>query len=113
TDKMPLWINSADLFVFPSLQESFGIVQIESLACGRPVIAARNVGSVDVIRSEDVGIICNPGDAEALADAIRQGLNKEWDAGKILAYAERYSWETVVKEIMAVYTEILQESSRQ
>lgn len=107
TEDLPLWINSADLFVFPSLQESFGIVQIEALACGTPVIAARNAGSVDVIRTEDVGILCEPGDAGALAGAIRQGLERSWDAAKILAYVERYSWDNVVREILGVYATVL------
>lgn len=61
TEKMPVWINSADLFVFPSLKESFGIVQVEALACGKPVIAARNAGSTEVITSGDVGILCESG----------------------------------------------------
>jgi len=107
TTDLPSWINSADLFIFPSLQESFGIVQIEALACGRPVIAARNVGSVEVIRSDDVGILCEPGSAEALADAIRRGLGTAWDAEKIRAYAERYAWDNVVREILRVYKTVL------
>ncbi|HPD75532.1 MAG TPA: glycosyltransferase [Methanoregulaceae archaeon] len=107
TEDLPLWINSADLFVFPSLQESFGIVQIEALACGKPVIAARNVGSIEVIQTDDVGILCEPADAAALAGAIRRGLEKPWDAGKILAYARQYSWDNVVRRILEVYAKVL------
>ena len=107
TAELPLWINSADFFLFPSLQESFGIVQIEALACGKPVIAARNAGSVEVIRSDDLGIICEPADAASLANAIRQGLSRTWDPAVIVAYARRYAWDTIAQEILRVYRTVL------
>jgi glycosyltransferase involved in cell wall biosynthesis len=44
-----VWINAADLFIFPSLRESFGITQVNALACGVPVIASKNVGSKEII----------------------------------------------------------------
>jgi teichuronic acid biosynthesis glycosyltransferase TuaC len=110
TEEIPIWINSANLFAFPSLQESFGIVQIEALACGKPVIAARNAGSIEVISSEDVGIICNPGDAESLADAIIRGLKREWDISKIIEYSKQYRWETIVQNLIKVYGIVLKKN---
>lgn len=107
TEEMPLWINSANLFVFPSLQESFGIVQIEALACGKPVIAAKNVGSIDVITSENVGILCEPGNAGSLADAILHGLARDWDTAKIIEYSQQFQWETIVQRIISVFKTVL------
>jgi teichuronic acid biosynthesis glycosyltransferase TuaC len=109
TEKMPVWINSANLFIFPSLKESFGIVQVEALACGKPVIAARNTGSSEVIASDDVGILCEPGSGAALADAIACGLDRSWDSAKILEYAQQYRWETVVGDLVRIYTLMLAE----
>jgi glycosyltransferase involved in cell wall biosynthesis len=109
TEKMPVWINSADMFVFPSLQESFGIVQVEALACGKPVIAARNAGSIEVIASNDVGILCEPGSGAALAEAIACGLERSWDPAKILKYAQQYRWDTIAGDLVRIYTTVLAE----
>jgi len=110
TEEIPVWINSANLFIFPSLQESFGIVQIEALACGKPVIAARNAGSIDVISSDDVGILCEPGSGESLADAITRGLRREWDTTKIIEYANQYRWEIIAQDLVRIYELVLRKN---
>jgi glycosyltransferase involved in cell wall biosynthesis len=110
TGELPIWINSANLFVFPSLQESFGIVQIEALACGKPVIAAQNAGSTDVISSAEVGILCEPGSAESLADAITRGITRDWDTVKIIEYSGQYRWESIVQRLMRIYGTVLKKS---
>ena len=106
-DQLTLWMNACDLFVLPSLSESFGIVQLEALACGRPVVATRNGGSEEVVISDDYGLLVEPADPEDLADKILAALDREWDREKILAYAERYTWENIAKEIMGVYEQVL------
>lgn len=102
-DKIAYWLNAADLFVFPSLSESFGVVLIEAMACGKPVIATRNGGSEEIIISEDYGLLCEPGNSKMLAEKILIGLNKEWDREKILKYAKRFTWENSAKEIIEIY----------
>lgn len=62
-------IPSCDLLVLPSFTESFGLVLIEALACGKPVIGS-NVGGIKEIITEDVGLLINPNDSEDLAKAI-------------------------------------------
>jgi len=107
-DQLTLWMNACDLFVLPSLSESFGVVQIEALACGKPVVSARNRGSEEVILSDDYGLLVEPADPGDLAEKILVALEREWDREAILAYAERYTWENVAKEIVGVYTQILE-----
>jgi len=104
---VPIWMNSADLFVLPSILESFGIVQIEALACGIPVIATYNVGSREIIGSDDIGLLCETANSESLADAIIRGLNKPWNAQRILDYSIQFSWEMVVKSTIPIYSQIL------
>lgn len=102
-EQMNLWMNACDLFVLPSLSESFGIVQLEALACGRPVVATRNGGSEEVIISDEYGLLVEPANSEDLAEKILVALDREWDREAILAYAERFTWENIAKEIMGVY----------
>lgn len=105
-DKISLWYSAADLFVLPSLYESFGIVQIEAMACGKPVVATRNGGSEQIITSEDYGLLCEPGDSHGLAKNILLALDKEWDADKIRAYAERFRWDNIAKQIVELYERV-------
>ncbi len=106
-NEVPLWMNSADLFVLPSLRESFGIVQIEAMSCGTPIVATRNGGSEEIIVSEDYGLLCEPANSKDLAEKILIGLEKEWDVDKILEYAKSFTWDKIAKEIMEIYNELL------
>lgn len=62
-------IPGCDVLVLPSFSESFGLVLIEALACGKPVIGS-NVGGITEIITDDVGLLINPNDASTLSDAI-------------------------------------------
>lgn len=62
-------IPGCDLLVLPSFSESFGLVLIEALACGKPVIGS-NVGGISEIITEDVGLLINPNDVSSLSHAI-------------------------------------------
>lgn len=106
--EVPLWMNACDVFVLPSLSESFGIVQIEAMACGKPVVATFNGGSEEVIINEKLGILVEPKDVNELANTILKALDKEWDKDYILNYAKQYSWNTIVKNIIGVYNELLE-----
>jgi len=106
-DILPLWMNACDLFVLPSLSESFGVVQIEAMACGKPVVSARNRGSEEVVISEEHGLLVEPADPGDLAEKILVALDREWDREKILAYAERFTWENIAKDITRIYTKVL------
>ena len=106
---IPTWLNACDLYALPSLEEGFGISQIEALACGKPVIAAKNSGSMDILTDPDVGILCERADSMDFARGILEGLEKTWDVNKILTHAQLYSRDTVCKKMIDVYSDVLRE----
>lgn len=101
--EIPLWMNACDLFALPSLNESFGIVQIEAMACGKPVIATATPGSREIIVSDRHGLLCRPGNADDLAEKICIGLQKDWNREEILQFAERFSWDRIAEDILQIY----------
>jgi glycosyltransferase involved in cell wall biosynthesis len=107
--EIALWMNACDLFVLPSLSESFGIVQIEAMACGKPVVATRNGGSEEIVVADKLGILVEPKDTEGLLQAILRALEAVWDAEYIQEYAKRFTWEGIAKRIVGVYEEVLSE----
>jgi len=105
--QVALWMNAADLFIFPSLRESFGIIQVEALGCGVPVVASDNVGSTDII-NDTCGYLFKSKDVHDLSFKITNGLSKYWDKQKIVDYAKStYSWEVVSKQYDDLYKELL------
>jgi glycosyltransferase involved in cell wall biosynthesis len=98
----------ANAFVLPSYAENFGVVLIEALATGLPVISTRCGGPEDIIDGT-VGILLEPGDEQGLADALsamRNGL--AYDAEAIRAHAVgRYGYATVGPRLRDLYCRVL------
>jgi asparagine synthase (glutamine-hydrolysing) len=70
-EEISSYFRLANLFVMPSQKEGFGIVFIEAMACGLPVIGGNLDGSVDALANGALGILINPNDQNALIDAIQ------------------------------------------
>ncbi len=90
------YYRSSDVFVFPSKTDTFGIVLIESLACGLPVAAYNVMGPKDIITSPDYGAL-EETDLLKAANRALKDANKE----KCAAYAlQNYSWEIAGKQFI-------------
>ncbi|MFC5283223.1 asparagine synthase (glutamine-hydrolyzing) [Pedobacter alpinus] len=70
-EEISSYFRLANLFVMPSQKEGFGIVFIEAMACGLPVVGGNLDGSVDALANGDFGILIDPNDQNALIDAIQ------------------------------------------
>ncbi len=109
--ELPAYLAAADVFASPATgHESFGIVLVEALAAGVPVVATDIPGYREVIRDGVDGLLVPPSDAAALASAIRRVL-LEPDLASALAKAGRarareFSWDVVVPRIEAIYERV-------
>lgn len=82
--ELPRWYCAADLFVLPSRTEPWGVVVMEALACGLPVVVTRLVGCYpDVINDDQVGRVIPSEDSSSLAEAIKHFLMKRPDKSVI------------------------------
>ncbi len=86
---------AADIFVFPSRTDTFGLVLIEALACGVPVAAYPVPGPIDVIDNSGVGVL-----HENLQTAVNQVLQNPPSAEKCREYAMRYAWEVCTRQFL-------------
>jgi len=101
------WMARSDLLIVPSRTEGFGIVAIEAMAAGLPVVAS-DVGGLRETVQPETGILCEPNNAKALAEAIRRALERRWMLSEIRNRAARYDWPVVVREIRLVYQSLLE-----
>jgi phosphatidylinositol alpha-mannosyltransferase len=93
-------------------QHSFGIVLVEAMAAGLPVVASDIAGFREVVRNEVEGLLVRPGDPAALADAVQRVLTEPGLAERLGAAgrerARRYRWDVVGDEIEAIYGRVVE-----
>ncbi len=105
-------IKSATILVLPSIRECFGIVPLESMAAGTPVISTRTDGPRDYIKNGKNGFLTEIGNEKELAKRIEELMSDRELYRKIRSSgrktAEDYDWKIIVKRIAAVYKETIQ-----
>ena len=97
------FFEEIDAFVHPSRYETFGIVLLESLATGRPVVATRCGGPNDIVRIED-GILVNVDDIDDLTKGMKEVMQQNWDTTTMRKGVEnRYSKNTIREQLLKIY----------
>lgn len=105
---MPKFYSICDIFVLPSLFESFGISLAEAMAMEKPVVATRICGVMDVVEDGKTGLLVQPGNQCALTEAIKTILSDDRLAKRLgregrKAINSRYSWDVVLPQILRLY----------
>jgi 1,4-alpha-glucan branching enzyme len=104
-------IQQASFIVVPSLYEPFGLVSLEAMACGKPVIAARVGGIPEVVCHRETGLLFDAGNATQLAECmVELLLNPELrlQYGRAARHrAESYAWPKVGDRMITVYRECM------
>lgn len=110
-DKLPYYYSAAEVLVMPSHYESFGMVALEAMACGTPVIASEVGGLAYLVRDGETGFTIPDQEPETLCDKLSWLLNDkllhELMSFRAVEYAQDYAWEKIAKQIVGVYDELL------
>lgn len=96
-DELARHYSDADVFIFPSLTDTFGLVILEAMAAGTPVAAFTAPGPADIIPGSGAGVLA-PGQTEGLREACLEAL--KLDRAAVRAYAERFSWRASAEEFV-------------
>jgi teichuronic acid biosynthesis glycosyltransferase TuaC len=106
---MPTWMAAADLVVLPSWNEGTPNVVVESLACGRRVVATAVGGTPDLVTSSTLGTLVPPRNPAALAAALNEALATPYDPHAVAAAAPASSWDDSAAQLHTVLEEALRE----
>jgi glycosyltransferase involved in cell wall biosynthesis len=108
-NELPLWYNTAECFVYPSLYEGFGLPVLEAMACGTPVITSNTSSLPEVVG--EAGLTVSPEDDEGLAENMRRVLTDPGLRGRLseqgVERAALFSWQEATRQTLSVYDRVL------
>jgi len=104
---LPDYYRKADVFVFPSLLEGFGMVLVEAMASGLPIVSTTSSAIPEVV--DDAGLLVEPRDSRALAQKVCLALENKnkWEQRSVQRVKKEFSWEKTTKKLLDVYDGIL------
>lgn len=109
------YMMEADIFSLPSWNEGFGVVYIEAMSCGKPVVACQGQGIEDVIKHNENGILVKPRDVDSLATELNRLIVQPEEAKLIGKKARetvlsKFTWENNAKQTIKLYEEVLKDA---
>jgi D-inositol-3-phosphate glycosyltransferase len=113
-DSLPYYYSAAEVVIVPSHYESFGMVALEAMACGTPVVASQVGGLAFLVQDGVTGYVVPDGDPAALGDRLAQ-LILNPDLRQKLGeqatfYAQDYAWENITSRMKTLYNDVLNRS---
>jgi len=110
-DKLPYYYSAAELLVMPSHYESFGMVALEAMASGTPVIASEVGGLAYLVRDGETGFTIPDQEPEMLCEKMSWLLNDhdlhDRMSQRAVEYAQDYAWEKIANQIVDVYKRLI------
>jgi D-inositol-3-phosphate glycosyltransferase len=110
-DTLPYYYSAAEVLVMPSFYESFGMVALEAMACGTPVIASQVGGLAFLVKDGETGYHVPEGDPSALCDKLTTLLSdndlRTRMGNRAAEYAQGYNWEKIAAQIVSEYQELI------
>ncbi len=111
-EKLPMFYSAADVCVMPSFHESFGLVALEAMACGTPVVASRVGGLTATVRDSETGYLIPWRCPEPFAERLELLLGNEElrraFGETARAEVERFRWGNVAEAVLAIYRELIE-----
>jgi D-inositol-3-phosphate glycosyltransferase len=108
---LPYYYSAAEVLIMPSHYESFGMVALEAMACGTPVVASQVGGLAFLIQDGVTGFVVPGGDHVALSERLTQLISQPSLRRRLgeqaSAYARDYSWENISSRMIELYSEVL------
>ncbi|MEW6180843.1 MAG: glycosyltransferase [Chloroflexota bacterium] len=113
-DSLPYYYSAADVVVVPSHYESFGMVALEAMACGTPVVASQVGGLAFLVKDGVTGFVVPDGEPEVLGSRLKEIITNPDLRDRLGMQAHQaarsYSWEKITGEIQSIYAEVLNSS---
>ncbi len=109
-EKLPALFHWADVFIFPSLYEGFGLSPLEAMACGVPVITSRR-SSIPEVVGDAALYLDEPRDPEEIASRVEQLLGDERLARELVTKGRErvklFTWEKAARQVLEIYREVM------
>jgi D-inositol-3-phosphate glycosyltransferase len=110
-ETLPYYYSAAEMVVVPSHYESFGMVALEAMACGVPVVASQVGGLAFLVQDGETGFVVPDGEPEALAERLGRLIQdpelRRRLGQQAAAYAQDYAWGNITRRVISVYKSLL------
>jgi D-inositol-3-phosphate glycosyltransferase len=110
-DDLPYYYSAASVLVLPSHYESFGMVALEAMACGTPVVASQVGGLAYLIQDGLTGYVVPDGNPEILGERLTKIISnpnlRQHMGENAAAYAKEYAWEKITEQVQKTYASLL------